>query len=319
MAPRGGPDSGKSSHHPIARLVGSSSSALFELLIFQPLDTCCKRIITYQGRLLTAEGLSLSDKYNKMRSVVFQEKLNSGPVDKLRSLYAGLKFGASYKMCQRTAAYGLQPFLFDHIHATHHESFVFLAGQKRARAVEFATAAAIMGTVEVVFIPLDTLKIIAQTNASSLRGRSFLQIVQQEGFRLYRGASWTVLRNFPGSFALFGGSALVKEKAFHLENYKDATLLQELVASTTGAVWSLTVSSPADVIKARVQRASLSASGEGVKGREILRELLRKEGPWALFKGLNTKFMVVRGRRRKGGRGGGRGDWISNYARLLAV
>jgi hypothetical protein len=227
-------------------------------------------------------------------------------VDQLRSLYVGLKFGASYKICQRTAAYGLQPFLFDHIHATYHESFVSLAGQKRARAVEFATAAAIMGTVEVVFIPLDTLKIIAQTNASSLGGRSFLQIVQEEGFRLYRGASWTILRNFPGSFALFGGSALVKEKAFHLENYKDATLLQELVASTTGAVWSLTVSSPADVLKARVQRASLSSSGEGVKGREILRELLRKEGPWALFKGLNTKFMVVRGPGGDGGREGGR-------------
>lgn len=283
------------SHHPLARFMGSSSSALFELVIFQPLDTCCKRIITHQGRLLTAEGLSLTAKYGKIRSVVFREKLHSGPIDKLRSLYAGLKFGAYYKICQRTAAYGLQPFVFDYIHAYHHEDFVSLIGSKRARALEFATAAAVMGTAEVIFIPLDTLKILSQTNPASLRSRSFLQLVRQEGFRLYRGASWTVLRNFPGSFALFGGSALVKEKVFHLDQYKDATLLQELLASCTGAVWSLTLSSPADVIKARVQRACLSPSHEGTqtKGREILREMLKKEGPWALFKGLNTKFMVV--------------------------
>ena len=260
-------------------------------------------------------------------------------------------------------------------------------GSKRARNVEFATAAAITGTAEVVFLPLDTLKILAQTNPDrcvylcacvhvcvclyksiplsvcnstsilltclyvhtythththSLRGRSFFQVVQQEGLlRLYRGAGWTMARNFPGSFCLFGGSALVKEKVFHLEQYSDATFMQEVVASTTvracvclgvcvfmygrvletnlffpplfstsdekthtrththtqGAVWSLTVSSPADVIKARVQRASLSLSAQGTHthttGMEILRDLLKKEGPWALFKGLNTKFLVV--------------------------
>jgi hypothetical protein len=57
----------------------------------------------------------------------------------------------------------------------------------------------------------------------------------------------------------------------------------------------LTVSSPADVIKARVQRASLSPHGTHTHttGMEILRDLLKKEGPWALFKGLNTKFLVV--------------------------
>lgn len=36
---------------------------------------------------------------------------------------------------------------------------------------------------------------------------------------------------------------------FKLERYSDATLMQDIVASTTGAVWSLTLSSPADVIK----------------------------------------------------------------------
>jgi len=58
-----------------------------------------------------------------------------------------------------------------------------------------------------------TRQILHQTNPGSLQGRSFLDIAQQEGLRkLYRGALWTALRNAPGSFALFGGNALVKEQ-----------------------------------------------------------------------------------------------------------
>lgn len=74
MAPLGGGsrDGSKHSSHPLSRLVGSSSSALFELIIFHPIDTAAKRIITHQGRLLTAEGLSLSSKFSKMGAVVFQ-------------------------------------------------------------------------------------------------------------------------------------------------------------------------------------------------------------------------------------------------------
>lgn len=251
--------------------------------------------MTHEGRLLTAEGLSLSGKIGKMRAVVFRDQLQASPAQKFRSLFPGIKFGASYKLCQRTAAYGTQPFVFDYVHKHYNDEFARVAGSKRAKNLAFATAAAITGTMEIVFLPLDTLKIIAQTNPASLQGRTFLQIVQQEKFRLYRAAGWTALRNFPGSFCLFGGSALVKEKVFHLENYKDASLFQELVASTTGAIWSLTISSPADVIKARVQRGSLSlAPGQvQVNGRDILRELLKREGPWGLFKGLNTKFVVV--------------------------
>jgi hypothetical protein len=93
-----------------------------------------------------------------------QDKIRAGPFQKLRSLFPGIKFGACYKLCQRTGAYGLQPFLFDHVHRHYHEGFTQLVGSKRARNVEFATAAAITGTAEVVFLPLDTLKILAQTN-----------------------------------------------------------------------------------------------------------------------------------------------------------
>jgi hypothetical protein len=44
--------------------------------------------------------------------------------------------------------------------------------------------------------------------------------------RVCRGAGWTAARNAPGSFALFGGSAFVKDYVFHLEKYSDATFAQ---------------------------------------------------------------------------------------------
>jgi hypothetical protein len=49
-----------------------------------------------------------------------------------------------------------------------------------------------------------------------------------------RGASWTAARNAPGSFALFGGSAWVKESVFKLEKYSDATFMQDSLASVAG-------------------------------------------------------------------------------------
>ena len=58
---------------------------------------------------------------------------------------------------------------------------------------------------------------------------------------LYRGAGWTAARNAPGSFALFGGSAFVKEYIFKLKNYKDATWGMDFCASVAGAMSSITV------------------------------------------------------------------------------
>lgn len=72
-----------------------------------------------------------------------------------------------------------------------------------------ATAGSIIGIGEVVLLPLDALKIKMQTNAHQYAGKKVCQILYQEGFGLYRGASWTAARNAPGSFALFGGSAVV--------------------------------------------------------------------------------------------------------------
>lgn len=157
-----------------------------------------------------------------------------------------MRHALAYKISQRTITFGTQPFFYDLLHQNHHEAFVAAVGKKRARNLEFASAAALVGTLEVVALPADTMKvrgpvspvrgvgrlasltgsvahnqspttrtpqILHQTNPASVQGRSFFDIARQEGLRkLYRGALWTATRNAPGSFALFGGNALVKEQ-----------------------------------------------------------------------------------------------------------
>jgi hypothetical protein len=125
----------------------------------QQIDTAAKRIITHQGRLLTSNGLSLEGKLGLMREVVFREQTHARPVQKLKSLFPGIRHAIAYKVSQRTLTFGTQPFLFDHLHQHHHEAFVSAVGKKRARNLEFSTAAAVVGVGEIVFLPFDTLKV----------------------------------------------------------------------------------------------------------------------------------------------------------------
>lgn len=181
-------------------------------------------------------------------------------------------------MLQRSYKYGFQPYVADK-----------LRPHIRDKVLASAVAGSMVGAGEVALLPFDVLKIRAQTNPESLSGRSVLQLFKTEGRGLYRGASWTVARNVPGSFALFGGNSLAKQ-AMGLDPRMDgqADLWQNLIASGAGAVLSLGVSSPLDVIKTRVQQGMTPDSGT-----QVLSKLLRTEGGRALFKGLGTKLVVV--------------------------
>lgn len=107
---------------------------------------------------------------------------------------------------------------------------------------------------------------------------------------LYRGAGWTAARNAPGSFALFGGSAFVKEHIFSLHDYNKATFFQNFCASIGGAVASITVAAPLDVVKTRIQNRNFENPESGFK---IVKDLIKNEGPIAFFKGLTPKILVV--------------------------
>jgi hypothetical protein len=103
---------------------------------------------------------------------------------------------------------------------------------------------------------------------------------------------------------LFGGSAFAKDM-MGVTDYAKATVSQNFVASIVGAAASITVglcifavhkslsdlinefpAAPLDVIKTRIQNANFE---QKVHGMVVFRELVKNEGPLALFKGLTPK------------------------------
>merc|ERR1712232_685528 len=121
-------------------------------------------------------------------------------------------------------------------------------------------------------------------------GRGVVEILMKEGRALYSGAGWTAARNAPGSFALFGGSSFVHHTLFGLEKTTDATFFQNFCASIGGAVASITVAAPLDVVKTRIQNRPFDAPESGLR---IIGHIVKNEGMSAFFKGLTPKIIVV--------------------------
>ena len=71
-----------------------------------------------------------------------------------------------------------------------------------------------------------------------------------------------------------------------ITDYHRATWGQNFVASVAGAVASITVAAPLDVVKTRIQNANFE---QRVRGWVVVKELLKNEGAGALFKGLTPK------------------------------
>ena len=83
---------------------------------------------------------------------------------------------------------------------------------------------------------------------------------------------------------------MTKELFFNLSDYSQATFAQNFVASIGGAVASITVAAPLDVVKTRVQQANFENS---VGGMTVIREMIKKEGAGAFFKGLTPKLLMT--------------------------
>lgn len=79
---------------------------------------------------------------------------------------------------------------------------------------------------------------------------------------------------------------MTKEYMFGIQDYHKATWGQNFVASIAGAVASITVAAPLDTIKTRIQNANFESK---VSGMTVVKDLLKNEGPGALFKGLTPK------------------------------
>jgi len=75
-----------------------------------------------------------------------------------------------------------------------------------------------------------------------------------------------------------------------VSDYSRATWTQNFIASIAGAVASITIAAPLDVVKTRIQNANFEHK---VSGITVVKELIKNEGPSAFFKGLTPKILVV--------------------------
>merc|ERR1711988_1554303 len=255
----------------LPRLLGSGLAGVCELSVFHPVDTVAKRLMTSKQQFQLA----------KANEILFRGQTGSVAA-RVGSLFPGMGFAGLYKISQRTYKFGLQPVLYDAIDRSP------LGSQIQSKALKSAIAGSMLGAGEVALLPLDVLKIKAQTNPESLQKRSILTILRAHSHELYRGAAWTAARNIPGSFALFGGNTAAKQMV-GVEQGK-ATFAQTCITSMCGSFASLAVSQPLDVVKTRIQQVSFSDSPSGTK---IVKDLIRHEGFGAFFKGFVPKVLTV--------------------------
>jgi len=280
-------NSGKSSS---PYVIGSATSGILEIILFHPIDTIAKRLMSNVEPIFV-NGAPLGENLGRLSTVIFKDAQHKSTFRKWLSLFPGISFGAAYKILQRTYKFGTQPILKDHFERRYGDSFVRVFGSKKSGLDMLqATSGAIVGVGEVVLLPLDVLKIKAQTNPEALKGRGLIDIIVKENVKLYRGILWTAARNAPGSFALFGANSLVYTRIFSIDGPRNATGFQIFCGSMAGGIASIIVSSPLDVIKTRIQKRSFDDHRSGFK---LVGDLLKKEGPYAFFKGLTPKIGLI--------------------------
>ncbi|EDK46604.1 Mitochondrial GTP/GDP carrier protein 1 [Lodderomyces elongisporus] len=265
----------------LARVLGSATAGIAEIGVFHPVDTISKRLMSNHTKVTSLTQLN---------QVIFRDAALEPLGKRLFTLFPGLGYAACYKILQRVYKYGGQPFANEFLTKNFKNDFDNVFGPKNGKALMSATAGSLIGIGEVVLLPLDVLKIKRQTNPESFRGRGFLKILSDEGFGLYRGWGWTMARNAPGSFALFGGNSFAKEYIFGLKDYTQATWTQNFITSIFGASASLIVSAPLDVIKTRIQNRNFENPESGFT---ILKNMFKNEGITSFFKGLTPKLLTT--------------------------
>lgn len=272
MAPHGDSKGGFLSTQAIA----ATAAGTLEIAFFHPFDTVAKRLMSNQKTITFAN----------LNDVIFKHHAKSPIGQKIAYLYPGSTYAILYKVLQRVYKFAGQPVLreaFTRFGMTDAMKPVF--GSKSKMMTE-SLAGCFIGIGEIVLLPLDRLKVLSQTNDAALKNRSIFNVIKSEGMGLYAGAGVTAMRNAPGSFCLFGGTAFTKDVIFGLSDYSKATVAQNMVASLIGSVLSITITNPMDVVKTRIQNKNF---GESHSGAKIVREILKEEGAGAFLKGVTPK------------------------------
>jgi len=119
--------------------------------------------------------------------------------------------------------------------------------------------------------------------------KSTMEVVKGLGIRgLYRGAGATLARDVPYSMLFFPAYANAKRL---LEDEKGETgIVQNLACGTIAGMLAAGTMTPSDVVKTRFQASGGQAKYGSVSN--CLKEILRNEGPRALYKGALPRMLT---------------------------
>ena len=121
-------NSSKSKDSVAARLVGSGTSGILELLGFHPVDTVAKRLMNNTKPVFG--GVPMSQSLTLLNQIIFKDSANAGTLKKYLSLFPGLGAAAGYKILQRMYKFGGQPFANDYLNKNHKSTFKEMFGEK---------------------------------------------------------------------------------------------------------------------------------------------------------------------------------------------
>lgn len=230
-------DQSQRQHTPFSKFFGAVVGATGEQLIFHPVDTTAKALMAQKQGLLPWMKVLLAER---------------GVMGGVMQLYNGLGLALIKKPPMRWYKYGVQ----DEINAqmtTHYQEAAKQHFGLYSKVVMQCFAGGVTGIIEPWFFqPIDTLQIRKQVLKEQVT-KANAQALGLKG--LYRGALFTGFgRNLPGSIGLFGGSAFANQ-VMKNDDYasKDRSQLLNLAAKWFGALTSLVLSQPGDVIKTNMQ------------------------------------------------------------------
>jgi solute carrier family 25 (mitochondrial carnitine/acylcarnitine transporter), member 20/29 len=147
-----------------------------------------------------------------------------------------------------------------------------------------------------IMAPSERIKVLLQTAApGQYRGMSdcLMQVYRTGGIpSVFRGTGLTLMRDIPGSVAWFGMYEAAKVSLMRAQGLTDTSQLSPLAVLTAGGLAGMacwTVSIPFDVLKSRFQSAPDGTYPGGA--RDVLKRLLREEGPGALVTGIKPALL----------------------------
>lgn len=167
---------------------------------------------------------------------------------------------------------------------------------EKLNLVQIGLAGALSGVfTTVIMAPGERIKVLLQTqdhNNPKYKGSMDVlrKVYAEGGIRsVFRGSFATILRDVPGSYAYFAGYEWIKRALTPAgADPKSLNPLAVTFAGGMAGICNWLVAIPADVLKSRFQMAP-EGTYRGI--RDVFKELMAKEGPTALYKGI-TPVMV---------------------------